>query len=152
MIFTQYLETSNPEWDRITHLIRQSYADSCIVEILKINNPFLNEKFNCHNNYPIIELFHGTSFEVCDSIIENGFKKELNKRSVYGNGNYFSCKASYSKQYMKSCDSRTIQYMFLVDVVLSPQTNKHNHIYVSSNNDDSLPKYLISFYTKFKKN
>jgi hypothetical protein len=122
------------------------------LEVKKIFNQELENKFNkrkTETNAETIQLFHGTKNNCINSICRYGFKNSLNITSAFGHGTYFASIASYSADYMTSKNSYDdeITYMFLCDVLLTTETkNATNIIYVVPNDDDCIPRYIISFH------
>lgn len=168
---------SNPIYDKIDILIKNSYPNSCILYIDEICNNELLDKYNNrkdellikrNGNIRELQLFHGTKHSNINSIAKNGFRSESNQRSVYGIGTYFSTQANYSKDYSDR-DTEDISYMFVCNVLIGNCTvmscnstintelfdnsvNKieNPNIYVTPYNDGCIPKYLVAFYKNAK--
>eukprot|EP01083_Nonionella_stella_P016597 46361_1 len=47
-------------------------------------------------------LWHGSSIDIINKIIRQGFRKEFNYKTAYGDGSYFATNALYSVSYCKS--------------------------------------------------
>lgn len=165
---TESVSLSNPIFDKICNHIANSYPNSCVLWIDKIVNDTLLARYNSkkemmQEKYPDefqeLELFHGTNEHAIASIVNDGFKSDLNVRSVYGKGNYFAKFASYSKLFMIS--NREITFMFLCDVLvgkkkLSSQilgacecyvNNLENPDIFAIPEDDAIyPRYVIAFH------
>jgi hypothetical protein len=125
---------SDPEWDRISKRIRESYKNACILWV---------ERVVPSSDIPdAIELFHGTNVNNIDRIVKEGFDVTKNVRSAYGKGTYFSSQANYSKNY---AIGGSIVYMFLCNVD-TKRCHKFDHIYVMPHNDGAVPKYIIAFH------
>lgn len=155
------ISTSNKCFDDICNRVYESYENSCICSISEVvNEPLLNtfEAYVKDNNCKVIENFHGTSHSNLSSIMNNGFKAELNVTSAYGIGTYTAKDARYSFNYMKDTDSIGISYMFLCQIAIIKQgtcntgvdttVNSVNNptIFVTKNDVAIYPKYLISFH------
>jgi hypothetical protein len=121
------------------------------------------------------QLFHGTNASAIQSICENGFMTECNKRAGFGKGTYLSPRASYSWAYCGQSDKlygkAAISYMFLVDALLGrplkfdhakytdgqkvnimdPEKYDHGEgmggLEIVVSQDDALyPRYIIAFH------
>jgi len=161
---------SEPDYDMISKRIRASYPDSCICWIEEVINPNLRKAYEeRRNSMSEIQLFHGTSEEVVNTIAAGGFDPAYNKISAYGKGTYFAKNASYSFNYMKS-EKNGISFMFLCDVLVgtscqgSSNMNINMELYNSSVDnlanptifvtpyaDGAYPKYIIAFHKKAQK-
>ena len=154
MYATDYISVSNPEFERIEKLVQQSYPNSCLCTLEKVNNEnLLNsfEKYVEKNESEIWEMFHGTNSNNVDSIVQNGFKKCMNQRSVYGVGTYFAKNAKYSYNYMTNDNKNALSYMILANVAVHDfgKTTLHNNdktIIVATEDDQIYPKYVIGFH------
>ena len=164
---TLHIEMSDPVWDDISSMIRNTYKNSCIVWIQSVNNKtleylFLNNK-NSLQSPNIKRLFHGTSEHISNIIINNGFEPSLNKVSAYGKGVYFSTRALYSKNYCKA-QKNDIAFMLICDVITGnvgqgkPNTNIPSQydsvtdninkpdMYIVNKKSAALPLYIVAFY------
>lgn len=136
---------ADKRYDEICARIRKSYPNACVLFIDEIINPFLEDEQEKLMSTKKKQLFHGTPEKNIESIVRSGFKCELNVRSAYGKGTYFSENASCSINYATSPND--IVYMFLCDVLIDEHyTKTHGTIYVTNNNYAGIPKYLIAFY------
>lgn len=171
----EHIYMSNPEYDMISGLIRKSYPNSCILFIDQVVNPELEEKYKeqletlkekrGEENVKEELLFHGTNYENIDSIAFYGFDPTKNISSSYGKGTYFAKNASYSREYMKSKDSRGISYMIVAKVIIGKchrygsaqpiDTNTYDNsidhtkdprIYVTPYQYGAYPKYVVAFH------
>ena len=142
------LYMSDKRYDEISARVRKSYPNACILFIDELHNPFLEDEQDKFNGKEKKQLFHGTPEGNINSICRNGFRCELNVRSAYGKGTYFSEFASYSINYATSKDD--IVYMFLCDVIVDSQHTRTvgNGIYVVNHDYGGIPKFLIAFYPK----
>ncbi len=103
----EYISCSSKEYDEVANLIRKTCPDECIVSIDKVKNPRLEEEFQKikaeiqTKRGQVSEkiVFHGTSEAGMWSIVSEGFKISLNKRSLYGVGTYCSESASVARTY-----------------------------------------------------
>jgi hypothetical protein len=64
-------------------------------------------------------LWHGTSCDTLESIVANGFDRNMNERGMYGKGSYFSNQLEYSlrEEYAKPDDEGS-QWVLLVRVLV----------------------------------
>ena len=153
---------SDKIYDELAGLLRKSYPNVCILYIDKVSNPKLEEKFEKRRLVfgemnQEKTLFHGTSAKAMEAITTNGYKASLNKRAVFGPGNYFSSMASYSKEYTDTASSGE-SYMIVNRVLLGNHTisvqGKYSGdsggdgktIFVLRNDDAALPEYVICFH------
>ena len=89
-----YMEMTNPEYNRICKFVSKTYPNSCVCWIETISNGFLLDNYNKtktkleSSNKPVNEkeLFHGTRETSARAIIQTGFSAKLNKVSAYGLG------------------------------------------------------------------
>ncbi len=145
---------SDKRYDDISARVQKSYPDACILFIDELVNPFLEDEQAKLKGTKKSLLFHGTSEKNIDSICRNGFRCELNVRSAYGKGTYFSEYASVSISYAHTHKKDDIVYMFLCDVLTDSPHTKHatgTGIYVTDHDYAGIPKFLIAFYPKAKK-
>mmetsp|Transcript_36304 Transcript_36304/g.58270 ORF Transcript_36304/g.58270 Transcript_36304/m.58270 type:complete len:128 (+) Transcript_36304:2-385(+) len=115
-------------------------------------------------------LLHGTSFEAIEKIVENGFNRDYNIRSVYGKGVYFATDFDLAAQYSKS-DTNGYLGMLVCDVIVGecavgsfnmrqsalckPGTNtqydtlvnrlEDPDIYVVRRDYHAIPKYIVLY-------
>lgn len=139
---------SDKRYDEISARVRKSYPNACILFIDELHNPFLEDEQAKLDGKEKTLLFHGTSEKNIDSICRNGFRCELNVRSAYGKGTYFSEFASYSIHYANTQKPDDIVYMFLCQVLTdSSHTRKANGtgIYVTDHDYAGIPKFLVAF-------
>jgi len=153
---------SDKIYDELAGLLRKSYPNVCILYIDKVSNSKLEDKFvkrriSFGEMNQEKTLFHGTSAKAMDSITKNGYKASLNKRAVFGPGNYFSSMASYSKEYTDTASSGE-SYMIVNRVLLGNHTisvqGKYSgdsggdgkSIFVLRHDDAALPEYVICFH------
>lgn len=127
--------------------------DICILFIEKIENQVLHSKFiECKNNIKDVkqmQLFHGRKAESIDSIATCGYDISKNVTSAYGKGTYFSTKASYSFDFMKSSDLKGTSYMFYSDVLVGEKDKDHYEgldMYITRYNYGAFPGYIIGIY------
>lgn len=165
---------SDPRFDKVSALVRESYPKSCILWIDEIINPRLVQAYEARKealkelrgaeNIKEEELFHGTSEESARAIAVTGFDVQKNITAAYGRGTYFGSTAQISLSYMKD-NSERISFMLLSKVIMGIQsvygssqqinTSKHDNsvakfdngrIVVCPYNDGALPMYIIAFY------
>jgi Poly(ADP-ribose) polymerase catalytic domain len=159
-------------YQTISDRVRESYPNSCILFIDKVENPNLQIAYE--NRKRLIELergkveemqlFHGTHANLIDKIAYEGFDPEKSVVAAYGPGTYFATNAGYSFSYMKSMDKSGISYMFYADVLIgkkgfkSDTTRCDNYvdslktptIIVSPYGDGAFPRYVIAFHKNAK--
>ena len=161
---TKALSMSDKRFDEISNLIMKTFPDSCVLWIDEVINDermalYLAKKEEMKKLYPKemqeLQLFHGTDEKNIPFIVNEGFRTDLNKRSVYGVGNYFAEMASYSKAYMVS--ETSITFMFLANVLAgkkvqaskTPGPCEYFHttgIFVIPEDDATFPTYVIAFH------
>ncbi len=171
-----YMEMTNPEFNRICKFVSKTYPNSCVCWIETISNGFLLDNYNKtktkleSSNKPVNEkeLFHGTRETSARAIIQTGFSAKLNKVSAYGLGSYFATGAAYSRNFaVMSKDD--MAFMFVCDVITGTcgkgvankridttkfesgvNSIKAPSMYVIPNDNAIFPKYLVAFYPKAK--
>ena len=121
------LKKYSPEWLKVSKQFHATLPQKYIVKIERIQNKWLWEKYYLHRNRMkrkndgVIneeQLFHGTR-ETLPSVIyedEEGFDMRCGRKGMWGNGNYFAVKASYSHDYAHRLPDGTRQ-MFLAKVL-----------------------------------
>ena len=170
------------EWKRVATLVLDTLPQVEVMKIERIQNRHLWEKYIFHarrmkqkNNGNINEkeLFHGTSGTLPEKIYadeEEGFDMRFSRSGMWGQGNYFAEKASYSDNYAYQHPNDTKQ-LFLAKVLtgdtieLKSDTklrmppikeggvrydtvNGVTHgcrVYISYSNDKAYPFYLITY-------
>lgn len=172
------VSTSDKIYDTISARVRQSYPNSCIVWIDKIENPVLEQAYmdrhaalcEKRGKHEVSEalLFHGTDEAAAHSIANNGYDVTYSKVAAYGKGTYFATTASYSLGYTKN-NTNGLCFMLFNKVLIgsktrcgsnqSIDTNHHDNsvdniaqpsIVVCPYNDGALPTYIIAFYRNAK--
>lgn len=141
-------------YNSIEEKVRETMGDDiCILFIEKIENQVLHSKFiECKNNIKDVkqmQLFHGTKAESIDSIATFGYDISRNVTSAYGKGTYFSTKASYSFNFMKSSNNEGTSYMFYSDVLVGEKGKDHYEgpdMYITRYNYGAFPGYIIGIY------
>ena len=114
-----------------------------------------------------LQLFHGTTAQAAQSIVEQGFKKELagKRGSLYGKGVYFAVKAEMALGYADINLGTGNQTLLLCDVligmftkrlkdsVMPPPIPGYSHLlgsdeylYYSTVNNDTNPTIYVSCY------
>lgn len=168
---------SSPDYSDLEKGILVSYPNACVLWMEKIENSFLEEKYEqqkkeleMKRGKPCEEhmLYHGTSESIASIIIQTGFIPSKNARSVYGKGTYFAKNASYSRDYAPPASDH-ISFMLLCSVLVgevavyrpnqtiqielhdnSVDNIQHPTIYVSPYQYGVIPRYLIAFYRNAK--
>uniref|UniRef100_A0A3P8ULH8 TCDD inducible poly(ADP-ribose) polymerase n=1 Tax=Cynoglossus semilaevis TaxID=244447 RepID=A0A3P8ULH8_CYNSE len=101
-----------------------------IIKILRVQNPFLWEKYKRKKEYMSRRLsemdrllcerhlFHGTSADVVDGICKHNFDPRVcgKHATMFGQGSYFARKAVYSHNFSKR-SSKGVHCMFLAKVL-----------------------------------
>ncbi|XP_052008920.1 protein mono-ADP-ribosyltransferase TIPARP [Xyrauchen texanus] len=101
-----------------------------ILKILRVQNPFLWEKYKRKKEYMSRHmsemdrmlnerhLFHGTSQDVVEGICKHNFDPRVcgKHATMFGQGSYFARKAIYSHNFSKR-SPRGVHYMFLAKVL-----------------------------------
>ncbi|XP_066541715.1 protein mono-ADP-ribosyltransferase TIPARP isoform X2 [Hoplias malabaricus] len=101
-----------------------------ILKILRVQNPFLWEKYKRKKEYMSRRmsemdrllnerhLFHGTSQDVVEGICKHNFDPRVcgKHATMFGQGSYFARKAVYSHNFSKR-SARGVHYMFLAKVL-----------------------------------
>jgi hypothetical protein len=98
---------SDPDFDMVVDLTRKTFPTACILTIDRVHNSMLKERFDNHVAHvaraPTVQrLYHGTREEYVVPICTTGFNSKLNKRTLFGRGNYFSTSFGYSKVFSSS--------------------------------------------------
>ncbi len=165
-----YLPLSDPNYERISALIRKSYPEACIVYIEMCSSETLESEFEKERSAiprttTIQQLFHGTKEAAISSICNYGFDPALNKVGAYGKGTYFSPQASLSFNYTNKSKLTDLQYIFLADVIIGTFTRAGNMQTIDTAHYDNscnhmknptiictpyrygaIPRYLIAFH------
>jgi hypothetical protein len=153
---------SDKVYDELVGIMRNSYANVCVLYIDKVNNKKLEtayekrrEAFGEYANEK--RLFHGSSVDAISSITTNGYNAKKNIRAAFGPGTYFSSAASYSKDYSNTIETGE-SYMIVNRVLLGKNTLSTNGryigdsggdgktIFVTAHDDAALPEYVICFH------
>ena len=179
------LVNGSTEWLKVSQLFHATLPSKTIVKIERIQNKWLWEKYYQHSermkrkNEGVINemlLFHGTRNAPPSDIYqhEEGFDMRFGRAGMWGNGNYFAVKASYSNKYAYRLSDGT-QQVFLAKVltglsidlepdsslrmppVIKPEVKGstrydtvtgHTHgsqVFIAYSNDKAYPFYLISY-------
>ena len=178
------LTNGSTEWSKVSQLFHATLPLKTIVRIERIQNRWLWEKYYQHSermkrkNEGLINemlLFHGSRNTPPSDIYqhEEGFDMRFGRAGMWGNGNYFAVKASYSHRYAYSLSDGT-QQVFLAKVLtglsidLDPDSNLRmppikpgvkgnmrydtvtgsthgSQVYIAYSNDKAYPFYLISY-------
>lgn len=167
------IEICDKNFQEICDLIKKSWVNACVLWVDEVVNEELREKYiNCkkeiinkrgEEKVKETQLFHGCNSTSITPIINNGFDKSLNKRSLYGKGIYCSKNGNYSKEF--SGIDNDISYIFICDVIIGnccigkPGLVIDNDIYdcavdnienpktfVFPYNYAVFPKYIVAFH------
>lgn len=172
----------SPEWKRVAQMVLDTLPNVDVMKIERIQNRYLWEKYVFHarrmkeKNKGYInekELFHGTRDTLPEKIYadeEEGFDMRFSRSGMWGQGNYFAEKASYSDTYAYQAPNGTKQF-FLAKVLTGDSitlqsdtklrmppvkngsvrydtVNGITHgcrVYISYSNDKAYPLYLITY-------
>ena len=97
------LSVGSEEFDKVAALITKSYPNSCIMFIEKVEDHRYEEKYQklkaSMKDPDERTLFHGSTESAVYSIVEEGYRVHMNRRSAFGIGTYFAKEAKYSKEY-----------------------------------------------------
>ena len=175
----------NPEWNHVAQLVKDTLSQVDVIKIERIQNRHLWDKYSFHaqrmkgkNNGTINEkeLFHGTSGTLPEKIYadeEEGFDMRFSRSGMWGQGNYFAEKASYSNNYAYRHPDGIKQF-FLAKVLTgdSIQLQPNNmlrmppfkegnikydtvngvtrdcRVYICYSNDKAYPFYLITYLVR----
>lgn len=161
---------SHPEFDKVANHIAETYPNSCVLYLKKIEydeselNDYENRKREISRKRGFVNeplLYHGTHSDNIQSILDNGFDISKCTTCAYGKGIYFSKSAKYSKDYSKSHDP--ITYMFLCTVLVGKYkvgtsneklnltefdnfTDPGKTMYVTPYEDAIRIDYVVAFY------
>ena len=179
------LERHSKEWSEVAQKFHATLPQKCIVKIERIQNIWLWDKYYKHCDRMKIkcggeviekQLFHGTRNTPPSSIYNNeeGFDMRFGSAGMWGIGNYFAVKASYSDMYAHCLSDGTHQ-MFLAKVltgksielpsddtlrmppIIQPSVEGNfrydtvngetqgSQVYITYSNDKAYPFYLISY-------
>ena len=172
-----------PEWKRVAQLVLDTLPQVDVLKIERIQNRSLWEKYVFHarrmkeknkGNLSERELFHGTSGTLPEKIYadeEEGFDMRFSRRGMWGQGNYFAERASYSDNYAYQHPNGTKQ-LFLAKVLTGDSielksdeklrmpplkkdgTTRYDtvngithgcRVYIAYSNDKAYPLYLITY-------
>lgn len=139
--------------------------------IQRINTPPNLEKYTAFKDTLATPnettLFHGTTQAGALSIIESGYNTDLNKRSAYGHGTYFTNSPALSVSYTHTDTARVkdvdfqLSYILMNSVLVGTpelgKANAHNtavqvdsltkpRIFAVPRNDMAIPTHVIAFY------
>ena len=176
------VQIGSGEWKRITQLVHETLPQVDVLKVERIQNRYLWEKYVFHasrmkeKNKGVTnekELFHGTSNTLPKKIYadeEEGFDMRFSCSGMWGQGNYFAEKASYSDNYAYQDPNGTKQF-FLAKVLTGdsielgsdtklrmPPMKDNNvrydtvngvthgcRVYIAYSNDKAYPFYLITY-------
>ena len=179
------LERHSKEWSKVAQKFHATLPQKYIVKIERIQNKWLWEKYHqhcdrmkrkCGGEINEMLLFHGTRNTPPSSIYkdEEGFDMRFGRTGMWGVGNYFAVKASYSDNYAHYLSDGTHQ-MFLAKVltgksiqlpsdetlrvppIIQPAVEGNlrydtvngetmgSRVYITYSNDKAYPFYLISY-------
>eukprot|EP00488_Nonionellina_sp_1-RS-2012_P002595 TRINITY_DN5069_c0_g1_i1.p1 TRINITY_DN5069_c0_g1~~TRINITY_DN5069_c0_g1_i1.p1 ORF type:complete len:273 (+),score=62.30 TRINITY_DN5069_c0_g1_i1:103-819(+) len=88
--------------------------DCYIVDNNRRINHEMQQQIAMRKNEHMRYLFHGTSFNNVDSIIQSGFQPSYNRRSAYGEGTYVAKSAGTASQYCRRYRRECAVYAVLV--------------------------------------
>eukprot|EP01083_Nonionella_stella_P039571 107615_1 len=112
-----------------------------IIKIESVQNKYLYDQY--YNQKQLLldylgadklnerNLFHGTTQEVMNDIIKDGFRKEYSRRAQFGQGTYFTPSAKYAARFCKPIHSqpgKCILKMLACKVICGETFLGHNRI------------------------
>ncbi|XP_059168722.1 protein mono-ADP-ribosyltransferase PARP14-like [Physella acuta] len=171
------LKQGSQEYTKIQQFFLQGGANASIKKIERIQNKALYQQYSVkkrelelhnpkgHKNE--LRLFHGTSANTIQMIINNGFNRSYCgvNGTAYGKGVYFAVQSSYSVNYAAP-DAQGNRHMFVVRVLVGESTPSNssmnflpnkpgttrpydsgsaNGIYVIFYDTQCYPEYMITF-------
>ena len=164
----------DPEFDRLSAQVCESYPTACVLWIERVTNDALEEAFQSCRKMLVekrgvdivrtVRLFHGTSQNNMHAILEGGFDPSKNVRSAFGHGTYFATAAGYSKDYAQP-DTDGVNYMLACDVLVGAvgngcsQTAVHDawvdqvsrpSVYVIPYAEAAIPRFVVAFHRDAK--
>ncbi|XP_029939956.1 protein mono-ADP-ribosyltransferase PARP15-like [Salarias fasciatus] len=175
------LQPSSSEYRTVLDSFKRT-ANNTVIKIERLQNVHLRRTYRVQKQYVseknkgqgTIErrLFHGTSPETCDSIMNHGFNRSFSgiNGTSYGQGTYFTANATYSVFYARPGADGS-QTMFLARVLTGcytqgngsmrcPPSRSSRDLYdsvvdrtdnpsmfVVFNDNQAYPDYLITFST-----
>ena len=146
---------SDSNYSFIENLIYNSYKNACIMYIKEIiyfdDHPVLSNynKLKHNNENETFPLFHGTTDNCINGIVENGFKSDLNIRSAFGKGTYVSPNLNVSLNGYTNVSQQKgfkLSFVFVNSVLTNFIKKGSNSIYVVNCDSAILPKYIVSFH------
>lgn len=119
------LSLSDPEYDRLSKLVRESYPRACITMIDRITIPQAQEAFeewrNKVSHKTEYTVFHGTRFANVASILMHNFQPSEGRIMAYGYGNYFAKHFGYSWSFTDSISTNqedsNMSYIFVCNIL-----------------------------------
>ena len=148
------------------HLPPGSHAPT-VVNVFRCHNPTMEQAYTAQKRQMGQHanerkgLFHGTKEDAVYAVLEEGYRKECNKRSGFGHGTYFARDASYSLSGYAPPTDNADQYLLVNDVLVGSMGQKnggrrvsplvdttvdstlHPTIFCVHQNDRAIPRYLV---------
>lgn len=119
------LPLSDPDYDRLSKLVRESYPRACITMIDRITIPQAQKAYeewlSNFSEKAQYTVFHGTKFANVASICQHSFQPSEGKVMAYGYGCYFAKYFAYSHTYTDSASTTTedskMSYVFVCSIL-----------------------------------
>lgn len=148
------------------HLPPGSHAPT-VVNVFRCHNPTMEQAYTAQKRQMGQHanerkgLFHGTKEDAVYAVLEEGYRKECNKRSGFGHGTYFARDASYSLAGYAPPTHNADQYLLVNDVLVGSMDHRnggrraspladttvdatsHPTIFCVHQNDRAIPRYLV---------
>lgn len=123
------IDRTSDEWHGLETAIRSSLPNILIISVKRIQNTWLWEKYCQHrqsmsmkNDGDVNEmkLYHGTRQTDPENIYrgEEGFDMRFSSDGLWGRGNYFATKASYSDMYAHTSTSSRFKLILVASVLV----------------------------------
>lgn len=138
-----------------------------VVNVFRCHNPTMEQAYTAQKRQMGQHanerkgLFHGTKEDAVYAVLEEGYRKECNKRSGFGHGTYFARDARYSLSGYAPPTDNADQYLLVNDVLVGSMGHKnggrrvsplvdttvdstlHPTIFCVHQNDRAIPRYLV---------
>jgi hypothetical protein len=119
------LSVSDPDYDRLSKLVRESYPRACITMIDRITIPHAQEAYeewrNKVSDKTEYTVFHGTRFANVASICQHNFQPSEGRIMAYGFGIYFAKHFAYSWSFTDSIptdeEDSNMSYIFVCNIL-----------------------------------
>ena len=148
-------------WNNVCARVAKSLPNACVVHIDEVNNhpgvetAYLSYKEALGTVGQEVWVWHGTALENVDSICDEGFKPERNKRSAYGHGTYYAEKCEHSLTGFAPKADTDLCYVFLCKLTYTLRKQQPTNfgeiggsgiIYCAPHAYQALPVYVVAFF------